>query len=519
MTDITVLVKFKPSIAEVHLNALTALGAEIKQVHTHINWVTIKIPAEQLEKLKANADIELVELDQEAHALGFNDALKFNLPTTGQTVPWGVAKIRADQVWPEGDKGTGIKVCVIDTGIDYTHPDLKGNYRGGHNYITGSDDPKDDNGHGTHVSGIVAANGTLLGVAPEAYLFAYKVLDSNGSGSYSAIVSAINDAISNGMQIISMSLGGSGFSQALKDACSAAFGAGIAVVAAAGNSGGDGTTDTVLYPAKFSESVIAVAATDSNDVRASFSSCGQEVEVTAPGVSVVSTVPTSGTKYSDPSGYKALSGTSMATPHVSGTVALVLKAHSDFKPPTVRDTLDKTSIHLGDPRRNVFYGFGRIDSKSAVDQAPTPPPTPVLTTITVSPATASVIVGGTQQFTAMALDQSNIPMASIPVAWAVDNPTVGNVYPPSGVTGHNGTIATTFAALAAGNTVVTATSGAVAGRAGVAVTVPPQEKKFKVVPIGSPGHMHGVTVLAIPHFGDKTADEACAETCKLLKTM
>ena len=127
MTDITVLVKFKPSIAEVHLNALTALGAEIKQVHTHINWVTIKIPAEQLEKLKANADIELVELDQEAHALGFNDALKFKLPTTGQTVPWGVAKIRADQVWPEGDKGTGIKVCVIDTGIDYTHPDLKGN--------------------------------------------------------------------------------------------------------------------------------------------------------------------------------------------------------------------------------------------------------------------------------------------------------------------------------------------------------------------------------------------------------
>ena len=291
------------------------------------------------------------------------------------------------------------------------------------------------------------------------------------------------------------------------------------MVAAAGNSGGDGTTDTVLYPAKFSESVIAVDATDSNDVRASFSSCGQEVEVTAPGVSVVSTVPTSGTKYSDPSGYKSLSGTSMATPHVSGTVALVLKAHSDFKPPTVRDTLDKTSIHLGDPRRNVFYGFGRIDSKSAVDQAPTPPPTPVLTTITVSPATASVIVGGTQQFTAMALDQSNIPMASIPVAWAVDNPTVGNVYPPSGVTGHNGTIATTFAALAAGNTVVTATSGAVAGRAGVAVTVPPQEKKFKVVPIGSPGHMHGVTVLAIPHFGDKTADEACAETCKLLKTM
>lgn len=376
---VSVIIKYKDTVTESALDNITTLDADVKHVHHTINAISVTIPKDKIGKIRSYPNVEYVEIDQEAHILGFveyylsgKDATPQTVPS--QTVPWGVEKIRSTQVWPGGNKGAGIKVCIIDTGIDYNHEDLRDNYKGGYNFLNNTTDPMDDNGHGTHVAGTIAAmdNGIgVIGVAPEASIYSLKVLDVNGSGSYSNIIAGIQWAINNKMQIISMSLGGSGFSQALKDICDAANNSGIVVVAAAGNDNGDGGQDTVGYPAKF-DSVIAIAATDPNDARASFSSCGPEVELAAPGVNIQSTVPKSGVKYGDPSGYKQLSGTSMATPHVSGTAALIYKAHPEMTNSNIRQTLQQTSVDLGQQGRDIFFGYGRINAKAAVDQIPPP---------------------------------------------------------------------------------------------------------------------------------------------------
>src|SRR5439155_17729046 len=225
------------------------------------------------------------------------------------------------------------------------HPDLQGNCNYGVSYVKGSK-PLDDHGHGTHVAGIIAArdNGFgVIGVAPEATLYAVKVLDANGSGSFSAVASGIVWAVKNGMHVINMSLGGSSYSQALADAVAAASAAGVLVVSAAGNAG---CCDTVLYPAKLPGSM-AVAAVDVNDQRASFSSTGVEVDVAAPGVAILSTVPTGSCKLCDSSGYRTLSGTSMATPHVSGVGALLMSR--GFNNLDARAHIDGTATDLGYP--------------------------------------------------------------------------------------------------------------------------------------------------------------------------
>jgi subtilisin len=175
------------------------------------------------------------------------------------TLVYGVANINAEVVWggfPQatsvipGTGGAGVKVAVIDTGIDCWHPDLTGNCVFGAKYVSGGNG--DDHGHGTHVAGIIGARGNgfgVIGVAPEATLVAVKVLDRNGSGSFSAVANGIVWAVKNKMQVINMSLGGISGSQALHDAVKAASDAGILVVSAAGNSG---CCNTVLYPAKIS---------------------------------------------------------------------------------------------------------------------------------------------------------------------------------------------------------------------------------------------------------------------------
>ena len=517
-----VIIKFKSTDVTANIDLVIGLGGQIKHVYKHINALSATVPDDKVEELKEEPNIEDVEPDQVAHILVFPDEPmteeQKKALSQAQTIPWGVEKIQADEVWPSGDTGRDIKVCIIDTGIDYNHPDLKDNYRGGYNFLNSSPDPLDDNGHGTHVSGTVAALDNdigVVGVAPQAGIYALKTLDANGSGSYSNIIAAVDWAIDNGMQIISMSLGGSSYNKAFEDICNAAYNAGILLVAAAGNNGGDGSKDTVSYPGRF-DSVIAVAATDSNDQRASFSSCGPEVEVSAPGVSVPSTVPTSGTKYSDPSGYKSLSGTSMACPHVSGTAALVRKAHPSMTNVEVRNVIASTSVNLGTPGRDIFFGFGRIDAKAAVGNSPQPP---VLTKITVTPPTSSLLIGETQQLKATALDQNSNPMAGIEISWTVDNPSVGSVDPASGVTGPDGTVTTTFSALAAGNTSVNASNGPVKGSAAVTVTAPPQPvRKFTVHPLGLPSKPSGLLVLRRTR-GDYTAEEACQKVCEILKKM
>lgn len=382
---IKAIVKFKNVEVSSKADFIHGLNATITNTLNSINAMTITIPKDKIGLLKMDSDVEYVEIstDKDVHILGFAvpqttaQLREIALIKSGQVVPWGISKIRARTVHADGNKGTGIKVCIIDTGIDYNHPDLMDNYKGGYDFINRTTNPKDQHGHGTHVAGTIAATDDdvgVIGVAPEAFIYAYRVLDANGNGSYDNIVAAIQRAIDEKMQIVSMSLGGGSYSQALKDICDAAYNSGIIIVAAAGNSDGDGSQNTVAYPARFN-SVIAVASTDSNDNRSSFSSCGPEVEVAAPGSNVISTVPTSGTIISDPSGYKSLNGTSMATPHVSGVVALMLKSNLDLTPVDVRAILGTTSVDLGLNGRDIFFGSGRIDAKAATNnENPLPPP-------------------------------------------------------------------------------------------------------------------------------------------------
>jgi len=244
------------------------------------------------------------------------------------------ADIDAPEAWAISDgSGSIVTVAVIDTGIDYTHPDLAANYVGGDDFVFHDSDPMDDHGHGTHVAGTIAAamgnlTGTparpegVVGVAPHARIRAYKVCRADGTCDDFAIQQAIARAITDGVNIINMSLGDTVYSQSLDDAVQDAWNAGLVIVAGAGNN----DTTELFYPAA-SEHVISVAAFDEDHRRPSFSNYGDWVDIAAPGNVIVSTYPMaecpSSTTAGDIGCYNWNTGTSMATPHVAGAAALV----------------------------------------------------------------------------------------------------------------------------------------------------------------------------------------------------
>ena len=261
-------------------------------------------------------------------------------------IPWGVKRVNAAGA---SNSGKGVKVAVVDTGIDFRHPDLAPNYKGGWNAIVSTATPLDDQGHGTHVSGTIAAVKDLkgvVGVAPSVDLYGVKVLDKNGSGQYSWVVAGIEWAVMNGMDVINMSLGGGSGTEALKQIMIKSKEMGVAVVCAAGNDSGP-----VNFPAKYPEA-IAVSASDSADKIASFSSRGPEIVVIAPGVNVYST--------RKGGGYTTMSGTSMACPHTAGLAALAVGAGAHGSD-AVRAALKKAANPLPG-LTPVQQGAGLVDA-------------------------------------------------------------------------------------------------------------------------------------------------------------
>lgn len=276
-------------------------------------------------------------------------------PLPEQDIPWGVDRIDADLAWATST-GSEVKVAVVDTGIDLTHLDL--NVVGNYNVINPRKTANDDNGHGTHVAGTIGAldnDRGVVGVAPGVNLYAVKVLDRSGSGWVSDIVEGIYWCITNEIQVINMSLGASQGTVSFETAINDAYQTGIVIVAAAGNTG-----DTVQYPAAY-DNVIAVSATDNSDDLAYFSSRGVEVELAAPGVDILSTY--------KGGGYATMSGTSMASPHVAGVVALLLEDIADG----VKDILHTTAEDLGDVGFDPYYGYGLVDAEEAVTGHQTSP--------------------------------------------------------------------------------------------------------------------------------------------------
>jgi major intracellular serine protease len=269
---------------------------------------------------------------------------------TVNEIPKGVEIIQAPAIWKE-TKGKGITVAVLDTGCDTDHPDLKDRIIGGYNFTSDDKgDPlkfEDYNGHGTHVAGTIAAslnNSGVAGVAPEANLLILKVLGKDGSGQYDWIIKAIRYATEQKVDIISMSLGGPTDEQELHDVIIEATKQNILVVCAAGNEGdGQDSTDELGYPGCYNE-VISVGAVDLERNSSDFTNSNNEVDLVAPGEKVTSTY-LNGT-------YATLSGTSMATPHVSGALAL-LKVISnsaferDLTVPELYAQLIKRTVPLG----------------------------------------------------------------------------------------------------------------------------------------------------------------------------
>jgi subtilisin family serine protease len=338
-------------------------GGIVKFSYDLVPAIAAWMPEPAIAGLRKNPNVTVIEPDIKVYAVDaeLDDS-------------WGVKRIGAGTVHDAGNKGNGVKVAIIDTGIDMDHEDLV--VEGGRNYVARSTGPPwkrvpdpedwdDDNGHGTHCAGTVAAldNETgVVGVAPEADLYALKVLGGDNSGYVSNVIAALDWAAANGIEVTNNSYGtlddpGETFKAAFDNSADA----GIVHVCASGNYGDQG----VIYPAKY-ESCIAVGATDSSDNIASFSSFGPEVEVSAPGVGVYSTVP---------GGYGTKSGTSMASPHVAGVAALLLANGIG----DVRGRLTSTAEDLGDPGPDIFYGSGLVDAAAAVGISVNRPPTVAIT--------------------------------------------------------------------------------------------------------------------------------------------
>ncbi|MCK4822583.1 S8 family serine peptidase, partial [bacterium] len=295
-------------------------------------------------------------------------------PQSDEEMAWGVNRIDADHVWAEtwdqttlpvtkadANTGQGIKVAIIDSGIDLDHPDLR--VAGGYNAINFRKSYNDDFRHGTHVAGIVAALDNEIGVigtAPNVELYAVKVLNRRGIGFASDIIDGLQWCIDKKIQVANMSIGSSGSSTSYHDAIIAASDAGITIVAAAGNYGL--TDGKIVWPARWPET-IAVSATDDYDNLAYFpgwwgSSYGEEVDLAAPGALINST-------WND--GYYHLgSGTSMATPHLAGCMALVLEANPALSPAQVDSVLEVTALDLGDTGKDNVFGAGRVQVYEAV---------------------------------------------------------------------------------------------------------------------------------------------------------
>jgi subtilisin len=356
------------------------VGYDVNQFEAPI--VVAALTEAEVNALRGNPNVATVEEDAPCYALdGAPGAGTFVIegqPTLqAETVPAGVAQIKAPAAW-DSSRGKAIKVAVLDTGIDGAHPDLAPNYKGGISFVPDETSPQDFNSHGTHCAGTIAAainDAGVIGVAPAAYLYAVKVLNRSGSGQFSWIIAGIDWCITNGIKIISLSLGGSSAPTALETMCNTAWNRGLLIVAAAGNSGpptaGEPTSPptageptSVGFPARYAN-VIAVSAVDSSNVIAPFSSRGPEVELSAPGVNVLSTIPGGG--------YGSKSGTSMACPHVSGAAALAWGGHRYTNNVTIRRLLASTSDNLGIPDRDPLYGYGRVDAEQAATELAVPP--------------------------------------------------------------------------------------------------------------------------------------------------
>lgn len=371
-----------------------ALGTSTKASIPQLHAAVISVAPGQLvatrARLLARPDVRYVEIDGVAHASGLaqeaaNGVAASWLPNdTFLSQQWGLSKIGATDAW-DFARGSGTTIAVVDTGVDYIHPDLAGRVDLGRDFVDGDDDPMDVQGHGTHVAGIAAGgadDGTgIAGVAPAARILAVRVLDADGAGNYSQVADGIVYAADHGATVMNLSLGGTDPSELLRAAIDYATAKGVVVTCASGNEG----RSTVSYPARY-DSCIAVGATDEADAVTDFSNTGPGLDFVAPGAQVLSSIMGGS--------YDSWDGTSMAAPHVAGLAALL--ASQGLGRRAIVETMTTTAKDLGPAGVDTVSGVGRIDAAAATLAASRQT---FASTDTVAPTVGSLDVGAARTTT------------------------------------------------------------------------------------------------------------------------
>ncbi|MBP0726862.1 S8 family serine peptidase [Bacillus sp. RG28] len=318
------------------------------------NAIVTDLSQGEIDSLKKDDDINYIEVDANVSIEESNKPnIKVKQKDKNEDIEtWGNTAIGADLAHINKYSGKKVKIALLDTGVS-EHPELK--VKEGVSFVDGVNSFSDDNGHGTHVAGIISAQkdkSGIVGVAPDAEIYPVKVLDKEGTGSYSQVIDGIEWAIEKNVDIISMSFGGTIFSQSLYDEIKKAYDHGIIIVAAAGNSGyGE---ETELYPARYPE-VVSVGAVSKYFSRANFSSTGSSLDIMAPGTDIYS--------LTNDGGYVSKSGTSMAVPFVTGSAALLLSSDKKLTNKEVVEKLYSTSTPLGNSNE---YGKGLINVAKAL---------------------------------------------------------------------------------------------------------------------------------------------------------
>jgi subtilisin family serine protease len=386
-------------------------------------------------KLRADPNVAAVVPDAIFSTTAWPTGGDPNDPAYSHGSQGDLARIGMPAAWPTTRGTPSVVVAVLDTGTTVRHEDLVGtSFIAPFDEITGKADAVDDNGHGTHVTGTIAAQTNnavgIAGMAPGVSIMPVKVLDEFGSGTLGAILDGIDYARGHGADVINMSLGGHlepGDAVWAQPTINAAYAAGITIVASAGNSG----SGAISYPCAFVH-VICVGATDNADAHANFSNTNAYVDVTAPGVDIVSTVP---------HGYATFDGTSMSAPHVTALAALIRSAHPGETVDQVETTILSTAVDLGSPGRDITFGVGRIDAGAAVNLPPPDVIAPVMTGLTAP----SIVRSTTRAFNASWTATDNLAVIGFEIK--MRNGATGTWSP---ITSQSGTTRT-FTGLAAGS--------------------------------------------------------------------
>lgn len=310
--------------------------------------VSMTIAASQKPELLAEKEIVRVDPDS-------------IVKTVGQLTDWGYDQVLAGQSRAFGFTGKGIKIGIIDTGVSTTHPDLK--VAGGVSFVAGEESYHDEEGHGTHVAGIIAALDNSIGtvgMAPDAEIYAIKSLNQLGEGNQSDVIAGIEWAIEHKLDIVNLSFTAPEGSYLLNETIKKAYNDGMILIAASGNTLKQLPADTdVLFPARYPE-VIAVGAIDQNKQKAAFSYFGKDLDFVAPGVKVYSTY--NGLVDGAVQEYAYMNGTSMAAPYVTGIAALYKQAYPKRSNREIRELMQQAAVDLGIPGKDDLYGYGLVQA-------------------------------------------------------------------------------------------------------------------------------------------------------------